>query len=575
VSHSLRLALGFVGAAQAALAGVEVVLLLPSDAAPLWLLSSFAALALVYGGAGLVAWWRRPSNRTGLLLVATGAAWLAAGLANTLEPALVAVGTVVAVVPLAGVVHLLLSFPSGRLPSRASRAVVGAAYGLAVVGPAPAYLFTPASGPDDLLLVADRPDLAALSSPLQSIGGLTMVATAVLLARRLRRYPRSQRRVLLPLYAYGVLAALVVVLSARAEEVLGLPTLVRFAVQVAVVAGVPVAFAAVLLRGGFARTGEVEELGAWLGAAGTTRSTLVEAVARTLGDPSLELVFRLPDGDRLVHADGTPAELPLPGSGRAAVEVERAGDRLGAIVYDAALIADPELVRRAGRVVALAVESERLTARLRASEEALRRSRSRLVEAGDRERRRIAQDLHDGLQVRLVLLGLQAARLALDADGPAGCREGATALRTGLDAAAAELRDLVHAVMPAPLVERGLCAATEDLVDRVPVPTRLSLGVPDGVLPAPVQNTAYFVVAEGLANALKHARATQLSVRVAHEGHRLVVEVGDDGVGGADLDAGTGLRGLADRVDVLGGTLRVTSPDGAGTRLVAELPCAS
>jgi signal transduction histidine kinase len=257
------------------------------------------------------------------------------------------------------------------------------------------------------------------------------------------------------------------------------------------------------------------------------------------------------------------------------VEVERAGDRLGAIVYDAALIADPELVRRAGRVVALAVESERLTARLRASEEALRRSRSRLVEAGDRERRRIAQDLHDGLQVRLVLLGLQAARLALDADGPAGCREGATALRTGLDAAAAELRDLVHAVMPAPLVERGLCAATEDLVDRVPVPTRLSLGVPDGVLPAPVQNTAYFVVAEGLANALKHARATQLSVRVAHEGHRLVVEVGDDGVGGADLDAGTGLRGLADRVDVLGGTLRVTSPDGAGTRLVAELPCAS
>jgi len=153
--------------------------------------------------------------------------------------------------------------------------------------------------------------------------------------------------------------------------------------------------------------------------------------------------------------------------------------------------------------------------------------------------------------------------------------EAATGLRRGIDEAAAELRALVHAVMPAALVQRGLAAATEDLVDRVAVPVRLESSVVDGVLPAVVEGTAYFVVAEALANALKHADATQLCVRLAVEADELTVEVHDDGVGGVVVGSGTGLRGLADRVDAAGGSLRVDSPPGAGTRIRAVLPCAS
>jgi signal transduction histidine kinase len=126
--------------------------------------------------------------------------------------------------------------------------------------------------------------------------------------------------------------------------------------------------------------------------------------------------------------------------------------------------------------------------------------------------------------------------------------------------------------MPAPLIERGLGAAAEDLADRMPVPTRLDIGVA-GALPDAVSSTAYFVVSEGLANAVKHARATALDVRIAQQNGVLLVEVCDNGVGGATSGTGVGLRSLADGVDVLGGTLRVDSQAGQGTRLYAELPC--
>jgi len=238
------------------------------------------------------------------------------------------------------------------------------------------------------------------------------------------------------------------------------------------------------------------------------------------------------------------------------------------------LIADSELVAAAGRVVAIALDRERLTADLLASREALRRSRDRVLRAGDRERRRIARNLHDGLQVKLVLLALESQRLAGQAGATPAIAEAAVALRAHIDLAAAELRELVHDVMPAPLIERGLGAATRDLVDRMPVPTRLDLGV-NGMLPEPVSTAAYFVVAEALTNAVKHAQASSLSVRLTHHEGALTIEVSDDGIGGVAAGDGLGLRSLADRIDVLGGRLRIDSPDGQGTQIVAELPCES
>ncbi|RBY82888.1 sensor histidine kinase [Geodermatophilus sp. TF02-6] len=571
---SLGAALVLVGVAVLALGVVELALVLETPVGPPAALALFVVVAWVYAGAGLLAWWRRPRNRFGAVLLLGAFAWLAADLANVPNRVLIAVGTVLATAPLAVVIHLLLAFPSGRLLTPASRVVVAAAYVVALVLQAPLYLFTGAPAPFDLLVVADRPDLAATGARVQqAAGGVVLLATAGILVARLRRATPAQRRVLAPLAAYGTLAVpSLSVIANWIAPAYGLRPETVALVQLTVLAGIPVAFTLGVLRGGFTRTKEIEELAEWLGASGGARLSLSDALARTLGDDSLQLVFRA--HDRYVAADGVPVELPEPGSGRRAVEIELAGRRVGAIVYDATLIADAELVRTAGRVVAIAVDRERLTAELRASQDALRLSRARIVEAGDRERRRIARDLHDGLQVRLVLLAMDAQQVAEGPGAPAGTREAAVALRVGIDAAAAELRRLVHAVMPAALIERGLAAATEDLVDRMPVPTRLDLGAIDDRLAPAVESTAYFVVAEGLTNALKHARARHLLVRLASTDGRLVVEVHDDGVGGASA-SGSGLHGVADRVDTLGGRLQVRSAVGGGTVLVAELPCAS
>jgi hypothetical protein len=226
-------------------------------------------------------------------------------------------------------------------------------------------------------------------------GMLVMSATAVTLGQRLCAADRWQRRVLGPLYVYGIAAVLFIPLSPTvAMPLLDLSPITVFVSQIVMLALVPVAFGTALFRGGFARTAEVEELGAWLAADEAGRPAIREALRIALGDPSVDLAFWVRTG--YVDATGHPTKLPAAGTNRAAVEVDVGTRRLGAIVYDATLIAEPELVRAAGRVVAIAVDREQLTARLRASYEALRESRRRIVEAEDRERSRIAQDLHVG-----------------------------------------------------------------------------------------------------------------------------------------------------------------------------------
>jgi signal transduction histidine kinase len=382
--------------------------------------------------------------------------------------------------------------------------------------------------------------------------------------------------VLAPLYAYGIVAVLVVPLGPLIiEPAFNLSSLAVTAGQLVLLAGVPVSFVLAMLRGGFARTGEVEELGAWLGGTASERMPLVNALRRTLGDETLVVVYWAPKRRRFVDALGQPISLPAPGdTGRGMVEITL-GDRLiGALVYDRAMNEDPELVQSAGRVAAIAIDNERLTAELIANQAALRLSRARIVEAGDRERRRIAQNLHDGLQVELVLLAIGAQELR-HAGSAADLDVAATQLRNGIDDAANHLRELVHAVMPAGLIERGLTAAVEDLVDRMPLPTNLVVVDVEEPLSPTVGSTAYFVVAEALVNAVKHAGATTLSVRLERTESQLLIEVVDDGAGGAAAGAGAGLRGLLDRIDVLGGQLAIDSPVGHGTRLIAELPCGS
>lgn len=334
---------------------------------------------------------------------------------------------------------------------------------------------------------------------------------------------------------------------------------------------VPLGFLAVVLRGGFARVGQLTGLVSALTQSSGSRRDLQDALGRALGDPSAQLLQWDPEQDGYVDTDGRPAPPPETAGDRASTTISSAGDRLGAIVYDPQLTEDPRAVEPVARVAAIALDRERLAQEAAESREALRVASSRLLEEADRERRRIAQDLHDGLQGSLVRLSLSAHQLA--ADGAPG--HGAAAqLAADIDRAAADLRDLVQGVMPAPLVERGLPAALQDLVYSLPVRARLVADLP-GRLPAPVESTAYFVVAEALTNVVKHARArgVEVDLRVVDSGV-LRINVRDDGRGGATATpAGAGLTGLRDRIEVLGGRLRVDSGAG-GTHLTAELPCA-
>jgi signal transduction histidine kinase len=568
-------ALVLLGVGGVVIAAVEIALFWPLSG-PVWLYSLFSLAGLVYLAAGLVAWQRRPSNQIGMIVVLSGGVWLAAALANTDVAVLVAVGLVVATVPLAVAVWLLHAFPSGRLRSTVSAVTVAAVFVVTLGLRAPQYLFAPA-GDGDVLSIASRPDLVALSIGLQRVaGGAVMLVTAAVLVTRLRQAPPAQRRVLAPLYAYGIVAVLVVPLGPLVlRPAFGLSSFSVSAVQVILLVGLPVSFVAAMLRGGFARTGEVEELGAWLAGTASERMPLVNALRRALGDETLLVGYWAPERGCFVDALGEPVGLPAPGDPvRGTVEITLGERLIGALLYDRAMNADPELVRSAGRVAALAIDHERLTAELIANQAALRLSRARIVEAGDLERRRIAQNLHDGVQVELVLLAIGAQALR-QAGSAADVDAAAIQLRRGIDDAAHHLRELVHAVMPAGLIERGLVAAVEDLVDRLPVPADLVVVGVGEPLPPAVASTAYFVVAEALANAVKHAEASALSVRLEQAGSQLLIEVADDGVGGAVSGAGAGLPGLLDRVDALGGQLAIDSPPGHGTRLVAKLPCGS
>jgi signal transduction histidine kinase len=248
--------------------------------------------------------------------------------------------------------------------------------------------------------------------------------------------------------------------------------------------------------------------------------------------------------------------------------------RTTALQHDQALADEPELVRAVAAAAHLALQNERLQAEVKAQLEEVRASRARIVKAGDEERRRVERDLHDGAQQRLVTLSL-ALRMAQEQ--AAGERNGALAATLAeaveeVRLALWELRELARGLHPTILTEAGLGPALESLAERSIVPATIE-DTPAERLPAQVEATAYFVVSEALANVAKYSEAGSVTVRARREDGGPVVEVCDDGVGGADPAAGSGLRGLADRVAALDGRLRVESPPGGGTLVLAEIPC--
>ena len=273
------------------------------------------------------------------------------------------------------------------------------------------------------------------------------------------------------------------------------------------------------------------------------------------------------------RSDGEPFDATGPTDpGRAVTVLAHEGAPLAAVVHDAALVEEPGLLAAVVAAVRLTVQHERLEHEVARQLEDVRASRARIVEAGDLERRRIERDLHDGTQQRLVALALRSRRAADGSADPSAAAD-FRSIEAEAIAILGDIRELAAGIHPAILTEVGLAGAIQTLADRSPIPVTVRLEIPSP-LPTTTEATAYFVVAEALTNTAKHAGATAATVDAAVQGDRLVVRVRDDGRGGADA-SGAGLRGLADRVAAVGGSLRIDSPPGGGTALSVELPCAS
>lgn len=557
------------------LGAVELIVVLDGPLAPTWVGLMIPLVAGIYLGTGVVAWLRRSSSEVGALLTVGGVVWIATGFGNATVPALIAMGAVTATLPLALIVHLLVAFPSGRLTARHEKVLVVAGYFTTLVLQAPLYLFANFPPPYDALQIADRPGLHHAGIWVQrGVGIAVMTCTAVLLAIRLRAATVAQRRVLVPLYLYGIAAVLFEPLASIVfAPAFGWGPIATYVIQLVTAALIPIAFGWSIMRGGFARTAEVEELGAWFGVEEHARPSLDRALAETLGDPSLRLAFWVPDRGEYVDAGGQPVGNPVAEADRGVSQIDLAGERVGAITYDVEAIRDRELVRTAGRVVALAVDRERLMAQLRANNDALLRSRQRIVEAADRERRRVERNLHDGAQQQMlaVVMALRLIEARLDGTDP-GTKAMATAAANNLESAIRELRELARGLHPTLLGEVGLSGAFESLAERSPIPVRLAVRLEGGV-PETTGVAAYYVVAEALTNAARHSKAERVDVRADRIAGLLRVEVTDNGIGGASVAPGSGLEGLVDRVDSLGGRIWITSSAGAGTTVLAELPC--
>jgi signal transduction histidine kinase len=300
---------------------------------------------------------------------------------------------------------------------------------------------------------------------------------------------------------------------------------------------------------------------------------LRDALARALRDPSLTLAYWLPQFRSWADVDGQAVELPSTGSGRATTLIDRDGARVAALLHDPALCDEPELLDAVGAAAGIAIENGRLQVELRARLEELKGSRARIVAAGQEERRRLERNLHDSAQQRLVALSLELSLLEQRLADDPELRTRVQRTRGEVALSLGELRDVARGIHPAVVSAHGLGIALQELAAKATVPVRLSATT--SRLPEAIEVAAFYLVSETLANVAKYADATSVTVEVSRTANQVVVEVIDDGVGGADTELGSGLRGLADRVEALDGTLRIWSRKGEGTRVRAEFPCES
>jgi signal transduction histidine kinase len=471
---------------------------------------------------GLLAWQMRPRFVSGALMAVTGFAWFLgsiAGWAVFLHRA-----------PLA---QLILSYPAKRLwpNSRLER--------LGILGAYPYALIYPIAANDEATI--------AFAVATLGLAGWRYVDTG-----------GPERRARRAALAVATPFALVLIVGAalRLDGVTtGTTLLVAYELAVILIA---VGLFTNLRWGKWAEA-TVTALVVDLGDPGTA-GILRDRLARTLADPALTIGYWLTEQNEYVDEAGRPVVLPSGDEQRAVTPIDDAGARLAVLIHDPAALDDPELRSGITAAARLALANARLQAEIRGRVEQVKASRRRLVETADDQRRQLERELHHATERQLArvveLLRVAEPQLA-DA-------------KAGLDAARTELRELARGIHPATLTDQGLLPALSELRSRSPIPVQIT--GPTRSWPPAVEAAAYFACSEALANVAKYAHATHVQIRIATNARHLRLEIIDDGIGGADPARGSGLRGLADRVEALGGSFSIDSAPGHGTRLSAELP---
>jgi signal transduction histidine kinase len=491
---------------------------------------------------GLTAWSSRPESRVGALLTLTGFAWFLGTFASSDIAAVAALGAALLTFHRGVLFHAIITYPGGRLSGgRLIVAVVALGYVYAVV--------VPVAQNNAATIVMVLLVLAATGAGIRAAGPerqarLTAVAAAVAVA--------------VPLAAGSVAPLL-------GSDTNAGPVLWGYEAALVLIA---VGFLADLRYGRWGQAA-ITKLVVDLGQPGES-GTLTARLARALGDPQLVLAYWVPEANGYFDEAGNPVVLPGPETGRAVTVIEHRGERIAALVHDAALVDEPGLVDGVAAAAALAVSNVRLRADVRRQVAELEASRRRLVEARDAQRLDLQQELAGGVARRLRLVRDLLAPARRKGFSAAGGRGGLREVVRELDLADAELQELAAGIHPAVLTEQGLGPALTSLAGRSTVPVQLCVLAER--LPASLEAAVYFTCSEALANVAKHAHASAVTIEVTRVDRVLRVVVADDGIGGADPARGSGLVGLKDRAEALGGRLTVTSPVGAGTTIQVLIP---
>ena len=539
-----------------------------------------AALAVVAGlalvAAGVVTYLARPAGRISDLALLAGLVWFAPFWAGWKggPPLVLSLGTLAAGFAVALLVHLVLAYPSGRLRSRGARALVVAVYLEAALSALGRALFRdPFFDPScwdnctaNVFLVHSLPGVAhGIQDADLWFAAAAAAALATVCVWRLAVASPAARRTLWPVLTGGFVLAAVTIAHSVALDRMPLedPTdsafLSIFVVGCAAVIALALGLLWAVVSARLHRH-SVARIVAQLGDAPAPGS-LESALARAIGDPELRIAYWLRASRRYVDARGRPMEEPMAASGRAVTPLVRGGRRV-ALVEHATAIA--ELEREVGPAVRLALENERLQAEVLAQLHDLRESRTRIVETGDAERRRLERDLHDGAQQRLLALSydLRVAGAASEGEGDLATASLLAQATSDAQVALGELRELAHGIHPAILTEAGFGAALATLAEGAPI--AVEIGETTGErYPAPVEAAAYFVVAEAIDEAARRGASYAAVGALRHE-QRLVVRLEDDGSARTSE-----MIHVADRVGALGGRLEIEP-----TTLRAEIPCA-